>query len=278
MNVEKANTFTPSIKDILSIIVVLPTIFGGIWQLLELICINPAYIRFFSVTQLVPDGLLILSIILSGGLMYLIVIVLPQRLARLPFKQDEKLKESYSYDDDNQIANAEFKLDKKEMLTAVTFFSAAIVVYSHSLWVRVLQLVITRKKISMPEILELTITLPFILLLLKLIYKNVKAYLPDAIKLILQLIAFLSLGGFLLVIGFSVIVFHNSFSLPGNFKNLGNIMNKEQVTSIPNSTSEIIYFNDKYIFIKIKYTTGIDSIEVKKFDEFLEDDKRNKDI
>lgn len=55
-------------KDILPIILIIPTLIGGVWQLFELGNIGTPYIRFFSVTQLLPDGLLIIFIILGISL------------------------------------------------------------------------------------------------------------------------------------------------------------------------------------------------------------------
>jgi hypothetical protein len=51
------------IKENLNIIILLPTIFGGIWQLLELSSISSSFIRFFSLSQLIADGLLILFLL-----------------------------------------------------------------------------------------------------------------------------------------------------------------------------------------------------------------------
>ncbi|WP_339848290.1 hypothetical protein [uncultured Dokdonia sp.] len=51
------------IKDNLNLIIFVPTLLGGLWQLIELSNISSAYIRFFSITQVVPDGLLILFMI-----------------------------------------------------------------------------------------------------------------------------------------------------------------------------------------------------------------------
>ena len=50
------------IKDNLSIIVLLPTFVGGTWQLFELSSISTSFIRFFSVGQLIGDGVLILFV------------------------------------------------------------------------------------------------------------------------------------------------------------------------------------------------------------------------
>lgn len=52
-------------KDILPIILIIPTLIGGVWQLFELGNIGIPYIRFFSVTQLLPDGLVIIFIIIG---------------------------------------------------------------------------------------------------------------------------------------------------------------------------------------------------------------------
>ncbi|MDC4872424.1 hypothetical protein ACT433_13785 [Acinetobacter baumannii] len=51
------------IKDNLPIIFIIPTTIGGIWQLFELSSFGISYIRFFSVPQLLPDGLLIITML-----------------------------------------------------------------------------------------------------------------------------------------------------------------------------------------------------------------------
>jgi hypothetical protein len=51
------------LKDNISILILVPTILGGIWQLLELSSISTSFIRFFSLSQLVADGILILFIL-----------------------------------------------------------------------------------------------------------------------------------------------------------------------------------------------------------------------
>jgi hypothetical protein len=50
-------------KRNLSLIVIIPYVLGGIWQIVELSTISLAYIRFFSVTQSVSDGLLMLVVL-----------------------------------------------------------------------------------------------------------------------------------------------------------------------------------------------------------------------
>ncbi|HFX6333885.1 hypothetical protein [Acinetobacter nosocomialis] len=59
-------------KDNWSIIIFIPTILGGICQLLKLYSIDPSFIRFFAVEQVIPDGLFVSFIILTGFLCYLL--------------------------------------------------------------------------------------------------------------------------------------------------------------------------------------------------------------
>ena len=63
---EYLDTFSNKVskrKEILPFVILVPTLIGGGWQALELMSIDPAFIRFFSVSQLIPDGILVLSII-----------------------------------------------------------------------------------------------------------------------------------------------------------------------------------------------------------------------
>lgn len=59
-------------KDNLSMLVILPTVLGGVWQVIELALVDPSYIRLFSINQLVPDGLSIIFISLIGYFLFTI--------------------------------------------------------------------------------------------------------------------------------------------------------------------------------------------------------------
>ncbi|WP_405226322.1 hypothetical protein [Dokdonia sp. Asnod1-B02] len=58
------------IKDNLTLIAVSVTLVGGIWQLLELLLLGIPYVRFFSASQLLADGIIVLLISLIGLLVY----------------------------------------------------------------------------------------------------------------------------------------------------------------------------------------------------------------
>lgn len=55
------------LKENLPVIVIIPALLGGLWQLIELSLIGLPYIRFFSVSQLISDGLLLLFMFSTVG-------------------------------------------------------------------------------------------------------------------------------------------------------------------------------------------------------------------
>ncbi|MFV8366605.1 hypothetical protein [Flavobacterium sp. XS1P27] len=73
MEKERLIKFYSTVKNNLSIILLVPTILGGIWQLLELSSMSTSFIRFFSLSQLVADGILILFVLTIFYLSYRLV-------------------------------------------------------------------------------------------------------------------------------------------------------------------------------------------------------------
>lgn len=59
-------------KDNWSLIIFIPAIFGGILQIVKLFNLDPSFVRFFAVEQVVPDGLLALFLITLAAIMYFI--------------------------------------------------------------------------------------------------------------------------------------------------------------------------------------------------------------
>lgn len=81
------------IKDNIAIIVLIPTVLGGLIQLFKLGMIDLRYIRYFSVTQLVPDGLLaILLLFIIATIVYIHNNFLLIKLSFVPEKLTTKLK------------------------------------------------------------------------------------------------------------------------------------------------------------------------------------------
>lgn len=94
MNKEKINKSYNILKDNLSVILLVPTVLGGIWQLLELSSMSASFIRFFSFTQLIADGLLILFVLTIFFISYRIV---GSSFSAKTFKFDPKNPPPLSY-------------------------------------------------------------------------------------------------------------------------------------------------------------------------------------
>ncbi|UFK97555.1 hypothetical protein [Kaistella faecalis] len=67
-------TYYTDHKDFLPLFVLIPTVIGGIWQTLELMLIGFSTLRFFSVSQLVSDGIIILCFTVIFYIFYMIVL------------------------------------------------------------------------------------------------------------------------------------------------------------------------------------------------------------
>lgn len=75
------------IRENLPLILLIPTIIGGLQQTIQLIIISPSLIRFFSITQLVIDGLFII-------LYFTFIVILPAYLAKktMSFSKNQSSK------------------------------------------------------------------------------------------------------------------------------------------------------------------------------------------
>ncbi|HAV6241301.1 TPA: hypothetical protein JI306_10820, partial [Acinetobacter baumannii] len=70
---QKKKTFWKEIdfyKEHWSIIIFIPAFLGGFFQISRLYLLDPSFIRFFSVQQVIPDGLFILFIIALSFLIF----------------------------------------------------------------------------------------------------------------------------------------------------------------------------------------------------------------
>ena len=55
------------LKEYLPLVIIVPPFFGGIWQIIELSSMSMSYVRFFSITQLIADGLLIIIVVVPSA-------------------------------------------------------------------------------------------------------------------------------------------------------------------------------------------------------------------
>lgn len=103
----KINKVVDFIKENLSLIVVVPAFIGGLWQSIELMSISTPYIRFFSVSQIIPDGILILLFFLTASSPALLVYYFEMYK---PFTYDESLV----IEEKNVNAEKEILIDKSK--------------------------------------------------------------------------------------------------------------------------------------------------------------------
>lgn len=74
----------------LPLLLLLPTLFGGIWQVLSLANVGIPYIRFFSINQLISDGLILIGSILAISLFSLMSYFLAKK--QVEILKDKKME------------------------------------------------------------------------------------------------------------------------------------------------------------------------------------------
>jgi len=260
------------IKNNIQLILLIPTVLGGLWQVLELSFISTSYIRFFSVSQLISDGILILFVLSFSYTAF----YLPNWLINTDdFKNDEEK---------SSISGAIF---------TITFFSfvfwLTVDLFSDS--------VIKSEQISF---FTLLIGLVFIVASSKGIYVGgyILYYKLKKKKSVRKLNVVVNRGPmifrffyvltqmFLIFLVSGTLLFTFVISLSAIFKFRDNILIPEKLKniefvkcSIANSNKyksvEIIYFNDKYIFTEVKDDKKNNSYLVLEFDVLFKNEDCN---
>jgi|SaaInlStandDraft_1057018.scaffolds.fasta_scaffold12753_4 hypothetical protein len=225
------------IKSNLSLIILAPTILGGIWQLLELINISPSFIRFFSVSQLIPDGLLILFILL---IMY--------SFGKLALKWSlKKVKNGYS------------------------IFSKLLVSLLCSYYLVVFVIIIFNKETVGLMTISLAcfcfITVAFYMF--NFIKKSKIEKFINKENFGKEILYLLFLFSFVFFSFSTFKVFHESFLLPKNWTNIKQL--ECRISKYKNIDSyRLLYFNDKYFFVELTLSNNLKEIEIIKFEKITE--------
>jgi|TARA_B110000240_G_C13314831_1_gene374418 hypothetical protein len=225
------------IKSNLALIILVPTMLGGIWQLLELLNISPSFIRFFSVSQLIPDGLLILFILL--------IIYTFGKLA--------------------------LNWSLKKVENGYSIFSKIVVSILCLYYLVVFFLIIFNKG----TVGVVTISLACFCFIVVAVYmfsfikkSKIEKFInkESFVKEILYLIFLFSFVFFL----FSTFkVFHESFLLPKNWRNIKEL--ECRISKDKNIDSfRLLYFNDKYFFVELTLLNDVKEIETIKFETITE--------
>lgn len=295
--------YLDQIKKNLSLILLLPTLLGGLWQLFELSKMSISFIRFFSATQLLPDGLLVLLITTLLYITFKFTRIYKTRLQKKIIKVNiDKPK--------NKMNNFFIKKNLNNKLTYVDnpiyrknisfiFFNVLMILIPALFLICVIKYTsffndflthfnfLSFLFIWIPFIMVINeMMISSLILLVHIIesetFKQIQSYCTKKpitkeiilfpFKLLITQIIAMSFIAFYFIISF----FHQEYFLPKNLKNLEYI--KESLHNQDYNQSNISYFNDKYIFIEHKNNEKDAIIEIIKFDELLKNQVEEKRI
>ncbi|WCO03623.1 hypothetical protein [Psychroserpens ponticola] len=236
------------------LLLVFPTLIGGIWQLIELANIDISFIRFFSITQLVSDGLLVLSsafifIFISAFLYWFISLIL----------------------------DSNYRPEKDLAPVRIFFFTGII-----SAIFSIVYIFLIKKNFSNIEFNAFDLTacaLAIISISVFYFYNkhslNYHKYVTEYVR---KYIVFAYISHFSLILSFGILGigtmakflnYVNNSTLPTNLKNIQNL-EKSVKKEYSINDFEIKYFNDKFIFIESNKNNG-NEIIILKFDNFFKE-------
>jgi hypothetical protein len=220
-------------KDNLAILVAIPTVLGGIWQIVSLASLSFSYIRFFSISQLLPDGIIISIHIASYYLLYLLIRGYDRLWSRriiIDYSQKThgliKGLILYVFAGSSMLYLLLETFPKKgDKYNAISFAMFGIGLYWIYAVVRSVESII-------------------LILLRKYLSRSKRKTFPKTWELI-YLVGIVSGLYFMYILLFN---FNRSFVLPDkneNFKNLVCSLEQKDTTSL----YEIVYMNDMYLFL-----------------------------
>lgn len=222
------------IQKYLGILVIIPAFIGGLWQLIELSNISISFIRFFSLSQIVPDGLLILIFLLIATFTYMLGWV-----ADTLFYINEEPKPP------KQLDSREYEKYRKQQLSK--WMLSFLVAYSFSLFY------FLNFMYKAPNFTDLKSSVCLVLIFVLILNRSLNGcfnFAQDKYKKVFKFC-----NSFLLILYVIISIFlckrvHSLFTYTDNIINIENI--KTDISKkYPNTKQELLYFNDKYLFIKI---------------------------
>jgi len=261
MNMEFKN-YLDNINKYLSLIVIIPALLGGLWQIVELSSISFSFIRFFSVTQIIPDGLLILLFILIFSIPSLVLVFMIKRYQIKDNSENEEKK-----GEENKIYGILFVLLFIACCIGFFFFNKYVID-------------------NIDDFIILVIFFPVNILICLTAYSSHKKALNEfrssisspISEMFYEIVKVIFQFACVVVFIFLIVRFHEVFFLPNKLRNIENLICKVEKIE-PNSSFDILYSNDKYIFVKIDYPSkslvngiyNFNEIRIFKFDDLLDD-------
>ncbi|HVY75899.1 MAG TPA: hypothetical protein VG890_13765 [Puia sp.] len=273
------------IKENLAAIILIPTLIGGLWQLLELLFIGPAYIRFFSISQLVPDGILLISVVA--------IIIIPSQqwvkglrksvLDSVATSETEDQEHVSNNKDGTPLPSAKDRffipqptswISKRDGYIWLTLLLAITITIS----VLTLPDLLGTKGEQLSKLFKIVCLFAYFFFYLAVMGQIISLFLDIyKVKLnpksnpfgkIFELFAAVFVLTALVVIINVMRTIHSAFALPNDLKNTQYLDCRVKANNKTLTKYELLYFNDKYIFVRVFEKPSNSYIEVFKFDEF----------
>lgn len=223
------------LKEYLSVIIIVPAFIGGLWQAMELINISYPFLRFFSISQIVADGVLILS--------FFLIALLPNAISYVFQKMFDFTK--HKSEKEEEITEEKKEQNRKRDVR-ISFIIFCILLIAGVIYF-LFNMGSKNKAADLNISVMLATTFIYGLnMLLNFCYVP-SNFVGKEIFKFCNILIFL----FYLIVGvYFCKQIHNTFLLTDNLDNIKNI-NYLLDEKYPDEQKEILYFNDKYIFIKI---------------------------
>jgi hypothetical protein len=222
----------------LNFVLLIPALFGGIWQIIELSQMSFSYVRFFSPSQVLADGLLILILLIFFASTFYFIYIIHHRYIN-------------SISEDNIVEDE--KLLKVVSKTNYTRCAFLFLLYIILLFLEIYTLSSILGKLD--SLFTILILFPVVTVILYLalgawIFANMSIIQTWFYKNILRHTIWLWFA----TIGISILLtatsFRNSFALPKDLVNADIIVH--QIAEVnPETQPIIVYNNDKYLFIEL---------------------------
>lgn len=224
------------LENHLSLTVLIPASLGGVWQIIELSQISFAYIRFFSPSQVLSDGLLILILLISFSLTFYLMYIIHGKYINPDPKVDEVDNYVQKVTSPNYVKCA-ILFVVFIMLLVLQFYSLSeILKEPDSLWTILsifpVCIIVSYFALGAWIFCNLSIVNTWF-------YRNVMRH-TIGVWFIAILISFFML----------VDSFRTAFALPKNLVNT-DVIEYQIRKANPYSQPHIVYNNDKYIFIEL---------------------------
>ncbi|WP_055098365.1 hypothetical protein [Flavobacterium aquidurense] len=239
---EVLSNYYKSLKENLTMIALIPTILGAGWQLWQLGMISIQMIRFFSISQLVNDGLIILLFLL-----------IPLFIIKTLIKGG--VDELYKNEDLNYIQNIKNKTKSAVIRQLIYFF------------------LLIAMAITMFLKTENVFYSFYFYLLLATIFSFIQVHL---FLLCFQFFrrnklieVYLSITTFIILV-YALAVINLNFNNIESLLNFQNMISKIEKKDCYSAAPRIRYFNDKYIFIELEKKNK-KSILINQIDDLFED-------